>query len=269
MNWDSILNVIELSAIPSFMALLGGYMATKENLSRREKIFFIASFMALCVISIRIAIHLQVKTDSAQEKRDTRITDMSGRMGVLMDLVLHPPLNPQLSQFIDRFNETQSHIIPPHAPVKTSLPKEHITPTPSKIMVSELAPIRMLTNGELKTRVLKLANNMRDFETNFKKEEYTRDLNISSSQGTEAQKQQQWNQKVNQSILRRQEYDNEFRKRYQGESISYRDELLRRLNIIAPQEEKNVIALQGFLAGPSPISDLSTYLETLARQLPE
>ncbi len=78
----------------------------------------------------------------------------------------------------------------------------------------------------------------------------------------------QWQAQTNVMLQRDTEYGNEFRKRFLGEAVGYRDELIKRLNIIPPEEEKRVIALQEFLAGVSPVSDLSLYLERLARQLP-
>ena len=109
---------------------------------------------------------------------------------------------------------------------------------------------------------------MRDFETKFMKEERQRDFSQTPLKGTEEEKSKQWQQQVNASMQRRMEYGNEFRKRFLGEAINYRDELLKRLKIMPPKEESHIIALQGFLAGPSPISDLAQYLENLARQLP-
>ena len=104
---------------------------------------------------------------------------------------------------------------------------------------------------------------MSDFETNFMKEERQLDFNRPLS-GTEEEKQKLWQQQVSASIQRRLEFDNEFRKRYLSDTIIFRDELLKRLNILSLREEENIIALKGVLAGPYPISDLAIYLEKMA-----
>ncbi len=129
-------------------------------------------------------------------------------------------------------------------------------------------PLRTLTDAQLREEVIAFANTLRDFEHNFHSEELTRMLNQQRLTGTEEEKIQKWQQQSNEMLMRHSQFQNEFKKRFLGKALGYRDELLRRLNIIAPTYEREVIAFQGMLAGVSPISDMANYLERLARQLP-
>jgi len=111
---------------------------------------------------------------------------------------------------------------------------------------------------------------MRDFENNFMKEELESLLNREPLKGTEEEKAKQWNQQTIIYIQRKREYDNEFRKRFLGEAIIYRDELIRRLNIMPPKRNSYIdILFKDILAGPYLINEMATYLENMDRQLPE
>ena len=143
---------------------------------------------------------------------------------------------------------------------KSSYKKTSVPVTVSK-------SIQDLSNPELRERTIKICNAMRDFENNYK---IQRDnlLNTRFVHGTKEQELQAWQSMTKGLSQLNNTYQNEFNKRYLGEAVSYRDELIRRLNILPPNDERDVIALQGMLAGPSPINDLAIYLEKFARQLP-
>jgi len=59
----------------------------------------------------------------------------------------------------------------------------------------------------------------------------------------------------------------EFRNKYLGKAVYLRDEMERRLYYTRSQEESQLIAFDGGIAGPTPISDAADYLEKLARRL--
>lgn len=181
-----------------------------------------------------VLIVLQVFLNSREQKyRDSKIDDLRGRMAVLVDLVSHSPNKPVEKSPVTALN------------------------------------IRKLTNSELKEKALGICNNMRDFELKHYIQERQRDARSKPLTGTEDQKTKIWKEQVNFDLQKSAEYKNEFRKRYLGDAISYKDELLRRLNMMPPDEERHIVALEGHLAGPVPINELAMYLEKLARQLPE
>jgi hypothetical protein len=87
---------------------------------------------------------------------------------------------------------------------------------------------------------------------------------------TPEDKEKLWEQST---LFLTQSHQNEetaFRNQLLGEAIYLRDQLLIRLGTVAsssPQDRIKTLAFDGFLAGPSPISDAADYLEQLARQL--
>ncbi len=60
-----------------------------------------------------------------------------------------------------------------------------------------------------------------------------------------------------------------FRNNYLGKATYFRDELEKRLNTppLSAEGRWKLLAFDGALAGPSPISDAADYIEKLARQL--
>ena len=226
---------IALSVLTAAMAIYGGYMLAKTPLKQ-------SVFLACGVVMFILIILQSMFNDRDIRDRDGKIDKMNGSLE-------------NVQGQLTAFRELMANIIDRSSGVN-----------PQHLSIENHNNIDMLSNIDLRTRVIQLSKNMMDFETNFKKEERQRDFNLNPS-GTEEDKRKQWQQQTNISMQRRLEYANEFRKRYLGESLVLRDELLKRLNIIPPNEEKNIIALDGFLAGPSPISDLAIYLEKYARQL--
>jgi hypothetical protein len=217
----------------------------------RSKKYWITAFIVIGLISSILAF-LQ------QGKHDEIVANINGRMGVLMDLVLNPPSNPQLQAILEALQKQQISLA--KAPQKPQRP-------PSSEL--DKAPLQKRTNDQLRVQVIAFANKIRDFEHNFQSDEVSRSLRtLSAGTKTDEEKNRIWKAEVNTSIQRSRDYQNEFKKRFLGEAVVYRDELLRRLNIIAPEEERRIVALNGILAGPAPLSDLALYLEKLARQLP-
>lgn len=153
-----------------------------------------------------------------------------------------------------------------------STPSHPTPPSPVSKNINELS------NKDLRNEIIQFGNKLREFENNFSSEEYKR-LNEPLKtpfpeqflSEEEKSKMLTIEQKKRDHIYneRREEYRKEFMKRYLGKSITYRNELIKRLNIIPPREEKDIPAFQAFLVGPVPISDLATYLDHLAMQLPD
>jgi hypothetical protein len=153
------------------------------------------------------------------------------------------------------------------------------TPNPSQ-RVPQLSKelqqyIRTFSNYQLWTIVWEFTGDMNDFEDKFEKEERQRlSLLIPQSMGgpfkmTIEDNEKEWHQELITSAQRYIEFNNEFRRRFLTNALTYRNELLRRLNTVPPEQEKGVIALQGYLAGSKPILQLSNYLNGLALSLPK
>jgi len=233
-----------LAIVMMVLGILGGAMSFTKPLSKNLLIWGSIGFGIIMLVLIIIQ---AVINDRDIRDHDNKFDEM--RLS----------LNGQLENLkgqLSAFSQLAAQALHPSAVIPQQLSKE----------ISK--SVRDLSNDELRNKVMQLVNNMRDFETNFRKEEQQRDFNQPPLKGTPEEINKQFQQKINASIQRRLEFDNEFRKRFLGEAISYRDELLKRLSIMPPEEEHRIIALQGFLAGAQPISDLAMYLEKLDRQLP-
>jgi hypothetical protein len=69
------------------------------------------------------------------------------------------------------------------------------------------------------------------------------------------------------------EREAQFKQVYLGKALALRDELIKRyiqIGVVPPKSQNGVIAFDyQSLAGPDPIGEAATYLETLARELPD
>jgi hypothetical protein len=128
-------------------------------------------------------------------------------------------------------------------------------------------PMKMMDDQRLRSRVAALSHAMCDFEHKFQSDELERNLNHPPVVGTQEVVKRQWQTEANLWQRRYEDYENEFRKRFLADALAYREEVLRRLRTVPPDEERQIPALHGNLTGPSPICDLGVYLESLAVQL--
>lgn len=138
------------------------------------------------------------------------------------------------------------------------------------LRLAQKQPDPALSNAELSRQAIALAVEMRDFETEHRNRdweisEYERDRVRSAR---EKEKDLFWRQYANNSIRRSNEHQNRFRQRYLGKAVHLRDEMLRRVQPPPNFDSHRLIAFDGMLAGPSPVSDAADYLEQLARSLP-
>jgi len=128
-------------------------------------------------------------------------------------------------------------------------------------------PLKTMGDQQVRSRVTTLAHAMCDFEHKFQSDELERKLTRPPVTGNQGEMERQWQAEANSWQRRYGDYENEFRKRFLADALAYREELLRRLNTTPPDEERQMLALHGNLAGASPICDLGVYLESLAIQL--
>jgi hypothetical protein len=127
--------------------------------------------------------------------------------------------------------------------------------------------MKMMDDRRLRSRVAALAHEMCDFEHKFQSDELERKLNRTPAVGTQEEVKRQWQAEANVWRQRYGDYENEFRKRFLADALAYREEMLRRLKTVPPDEERQLPALHGNLTGLSPICDFGVYLESLAIQL--
>jgi hypothetical protein len=143
-------------------------------------------------------------------------------------------------------------------------PKAQVSPPKTVVEVA-----RLLTNDELRRKVKDLSDSMRVFELNTRQTMSALEYQPFPLKNGSVDQDAFRSRMIQQGNLSAIE-QTEFRQRYLADSVTYKSEMLRRLNEMPPDREKQVrFALQGFLAGPSPIADLADYLEWLSKQLPQ
>ena len=127
------------------------------------------------------------------------------------------------------------------------------------------------TNKQICSNTLDLVKRMQAFEYNERLVE--RQLSDKWWQEmrdvkTEQERHEIWNKRTAQDLQIRERFSYEFRSTLLGEAVYLKNELLKRLpHQPNPQSGQRPIALEGILAGPSPISDAAVYLEDLSRKL--
>lgn len=130
---------------------------------------------------------------------------------------------------------------------------------------------RRLSDEQLSKSTMDLAKRMRIFESKYRARDYA--ATDSYMQAIQRAKPEErtgiFNQHVAQLTQSSLERDLEFRNTLLGEAVYFRNELQRRLQLtdVPPKDRHRIIAFDGILAGPSPVSDAADYLEQLARQL--
>lgn len=140
------------------------------------------------------------------------------------------------------------------------------------LRLAQEQPDPTISNAELSRQAIALATEMRDFETESRNRgweisEYEREK--VSNAATEREKNIFRRQFTNNLLRRSNEHQNQFRQRYLGKAVHLRDEMLRRVEHPPNLDSRRLIAFDGILAGPSPVSDAADYLDQLARNLPD
>lgn len=258
---ELIVNILALAVIPLVMAAYGGYLAAEMIADARERKKAKLIFWGLAVFGVFIVGYQQYLAHKADERHAKSATD---QISTLAGLVLHPPQNPDTQAAVVALRDAIAalHVGKSESAVRkaaiASQPAQ--PPAVSQTPTSPVNPLASLSNEELKKRTLELAKKMRDFETAYRQREYNIILQRTTTDA-------EWQQKTQQELALSMDKQNEFRNQYLGEALSLRDEILRRLHETYQDPQHRLIAFEGILAGPSPISDAADYLESIARRL--
>jgi len=124
------------------------------------------------------------------------------------------------------------------------------------------------TNEQLSNAAISLAEKMRNFEMQNQQERTDREKKWRIlPKATKEEETKRFQERLAEEDKYMAKYVAEFKNRFLGEAVYLKDELLKRL----PQEPKpkqfQVVAFDGYLVGPYPVSEAANYLELLARKL--
>lgn len=131
---------------------------------------------------------------------------------------------------------------------------------------------KTLSAKELSDSAINLAQKMREFERTWKVQEQLAEEQLWNAQVAAKTPEEKVGLRNQETAFYIQSHANEeaaFRTQLLGQAIYLRDQLLMRLGnpTIRMEDRGKTLAFDGFLAGPTPISDAADYLEQLARQL--
>ncbi len=263
MTLDALLNIAITVVLPFLMALGGGILAARSLQSEREKRFWIFGFVLVFLLCVALSVVQQVRSTTQEASRQVRDSQR--------DLV-HMGNEKYMQGQLDSINRVLASLSQNSTPDKTlSLLKSLMTATaPPTLTKTEYGA---LNNVQLQNAAFKLANDLRELEAQEQAEEYqSGDARMSAIRRatTEVEKSGIWDQYNNLDEQRRLTYQTRFRKEFFGAAVALRDELLLRIpdsSRIKPQYP--IFALDnGSLAGASPLAEVATYIEALARRLP-
>jgi hypothetical protein len=278
-----LLSFIALAAIPMALGAYGGNLAAimiPEPKPRARAMWIVWSLAAIGVLLAGAQQALVYKADKTNEERQG---DLRGRMSVMTDMLMHPPSNPQLegiSIAVDSIAKSVNAKNEKSRPSQIGIKQQAIVSQPNIVEKpadtgERVVPVTALTTSELRTRTVEWARKMRDFSRVFGERKAQREAaEIPMSQILEANQQAEWQRRVNEDLKQYREREQDFKQVYLGTALALRDELIKRyirVGAVPPKPARGMNAVfdDQTLAGPDAIGDAATYLEQLARELPD
>lgn len=263
MNPDIVLKVVGYAVVPLVMAWIGNHLASQVVEDIRRRRMYRGAFIVLVVVGIvgswlvewrsdrdhakevtennQAISHLQSTLTATQVQSATDLGYLKGRLDAALD---RPQLD--MSGFAKALAQSTSGLVREQTQIQS--------------------------DADLKQQAIHLAHDMRVFEVQYKQKEEA--LFDSHTYNAEETRQQ--------AILEQQNFTNslvnlsaqetlEFRNNFLARALTLRDQMITRIGDPSklPQARLGqLIAFDGMLAGPSPISDAADYLESLAMRLP-
>ncbi len=257
-NMDITLTAVQV-ILGLLMAYLGVEMTIHPPTTNRAIFFYRFSFISVGIIVVAISLWQAKRSADEQDRRDLQLaaatdalkaqlqanqvqsaSDLGFMKGQLESLLQRPSDAKQLGEAIAASN--------------TELIK---------------AQSKQQSNDELAKAAIEYAAEMRSFEFKKNKEQSAILMTPYDPKATEQQAREAFLKMTAALTRHSDDMREEFRSKYLGQAVYLRNELLKRLggNALPVPERHEIIAFDGFLAGPYPISAAADYLEQLARQL--
>jgi uncharacterized protein YsxB (DUF464 family) len=265
MSPDVLLKVAAYAVIPLVMAVIGNNLASEVIQDAKRRRMYKGVFIVLAAIGVvgtwlvewrSDVSHTKEVTESGQailrvqEQLTSNQLQSAQDMGYLkgrLDAALDRP-TPQLD--MQKFASALS--------------------ASSALLIQ--AQVKAQSDEELKAQTIQLARDMRALESSYQSRvESALGFESMPPNATAAERNAAFQKGVaaEQQLMQQENLD--FRNKFLARAITLRDELIANLGKTPLPNVPNykLIAFDGMLAGPSPISDAADYLEMLANKLPE
>jgi hypothetical protein len=238
---------------------------------RRYRI--LTAIFALALIGLTVAQATHTKhTDS---KRDGEIRELQGKTDVMRDMLLHPNASDTDKQILIALNKLG---------VRMGLKQVQVAPDrtiadKAANPAERVVPVTALTTDELRAHAIDWAAKMRNFDHAFqvqraqKEDNERQEMMANRGRSTEDQRVL-WTRHTNEELNDYRQREQDFKQVYLGTLLALRDELVNRyirVGAVPPKLERGTSTVFEFqsLAGADPIGEAATYLEQLARELPD
>jgi hypothetical protein len=267
MSIDILLTVAQV-VVGLLLAGVGIEMANNPPQTSGKKWTYRVIFIVLGIFAVGITIGQAVKTGRDQQEART-LTD-NERRDAQRDRLDRAKEIGNLQGQLQSMQQVLGHVL------SNSDPKQSAAMWKSIFSSAALQrpAIERMSNKELQSKVISYANDLRKFIADFEvKERGHIDQQMAAMRAVPTEdrsKQTQiWNEQNQITANMYSQLTLDFKENYLGNAITYRDELLRRLG---PQPADTGInrplALDGWIA-PMSVDATATYLDKLARKLPE
>jgi len=257
-----------LGIIQLFLAGLGIYVSIKPQPNKRHK-YLIITFTVSGFLGIASSVGLQYlnKKDSATQQ-NTLNYSLAEQKDITKQLQ-GDLYQSHLSQEFMKGQLTSISMISAKISQTVSDPGLRQMAKAMEKIAQSSSQAKSTDDKQVCARTMDLVKRFGEFEHKKRlsegqsKEQWQQKLKIAK---TDAEQNDIWQKMTMQNMKEHDHFQYEFRTTLLGESVYLKDELLKRLPS-QPKPDRDLIALEGFLAGPAPISDAAAYLESLSRKL--
>jgi len=247
------------------LAGVGIEMANNPPQTAKHKWTYRSVFIVLGVFATGITVGQAVK--ASRDQQDAKRVADNERQAAQQDRLDRAKEVGNLQGQLQSMQQVLGHVLSNSDPKQTAVIWKGIFSS----AVLQRPAIERMSLKELQSRVVSFANQLRTFVADFEVKQRNRiDQQMAVMRAIpredDGKRNQIWNEQ-NQIIANMYgQFSLDFKQKYLGDAIIYRDELVRRLGP-QPTDAKTQSAFDGWIA-PISVDATATYLDALARKLP-
>jgi hypothetical protein len=273
MSGTTTLKVIAYGFVPLVLALIGLHFASeaitsprRRNMWRAFLILFTTAGIALTII-VEKRIDDEHATEIGQQKQ--AINNLIGGMNDLTGTIIHSPVDQEHQQIAASLTAIQG---------KLNIPRKAIATAPPARPLSTEERIHVLSDADLKSYAIQLANRIRNFEATYRANEYSQSIESTRAMSTtDPQERRRLLDQMGVQFMRQSvEHENQYKQQYWADVASVYMELIDRIKAHGkippeiPGWEPGGVRMtlsNGTLSGSMRVDDIANYLEILAKAL--
>jgi hypothetical protein len=246
------------------MAWLGNHLASKVVENKRWRAMYRGGFVVLFFLGVVGTWIFEWRSDASHAQEVYENKDAISRLNARLQATQLQSAN-DMGYLKGRFDDAASRPQPDAAQLCRS-----IIASNTEVV---RAQAKKETTTELKKEATQIAQEMRVFESQYKQRSNSLSYSpISPPNATRAQEIEAFDKRVLADQQLHEQERLEFGNRFLARARALRDEMILKIGydpVGTGIARSQLIAFDGILAGPNPISDAADYLELLASKLPE